>query len=527
MRKISPFLYMFLILMATSLFADQDASLWRSAKDVLNKRCVSCHACYSSPCQVDLSSYEGISRGSHKDNVYDGLRLIETKPTRLFIDASSSATWQRKFGFFPIVNKKGADAILLDSVLTGQRRASNYTDLKFDTKSGLFCPNPSQSQSVNKSHPERGMPFGLPALDTKEINILRKWASAGYPGTDGNESELLQNIPKTLKAAVSKFERYLNSTKIQDQIVSRYLYEHLFLAHIYFTGFDRKFYRLVRSSTPAPKPIAEMSTVRPFDPPTAKKVYYRLRPIVSELVHKNHIVFEVNSEILEKWNETLNKGKWIESPKTMPSYDKAQASNPFRTFKDMPLEGRYKFFLENARYFAMTFIRGPVCEGQIAVNVIRDHFFSFFIDPKFDLSITDPEFLIKAAPLLDLPAKGESSPFESYYKKFKEQQMKYLAFRAEQYQKKRLRGDTKKAIWDGDGNDRDAALTIFRHFDNSSVIKGMWGGTAETVWIMDYPIFERMYYLLASGFNVFGNVFHQSSTRLYMDSLRVEAENNY
>jgi hypothetical protein len=41
---------------------------------------------------------------------------------------------------------------------------------------------------------------------------------------------------------------------------------------------------------------------------------------------------------------------------------------------------------------------------------------------------------------------------------------------------------------------------------------------------MDYHIFERMYYLLVAGFDVFGNVFHQSATRMYMDNLRVESE---
>jgi hypothetical protein len=175
----------------------------------------------------------------------------------------------------------------------------------------------------------------------------------------------------------------------------------------------------------------------------------------------------------------------------------------------------------------MTFIRGPVCEGQVAVNVIRDHFFSFFIDPDQDLSVIDSTFLKKAADLLDLPAKGKSSPFESYYESYKEQQKKYLAFRAKRYSASKIDVSSLKTIWDGDGEDRDAALTIFRHFDNSSVIKGLSGGTAQTVWVMDYPIFQRMYYLLAAGFNVFGNVFHQSSTRMYMDNLRVEAENNF
>jgi hypothetical protein len=79
-------------------------------------------------------------------------------------------------------------------------------------------------------------------------------------------------------------------------------------------------------------------------------------------------------------------------------------------------------------------------------------------------------------------------------------------------------------IWDGDGHNPQAVLTVFRHDDNSYVRSGALGEVPKTAWVMDYPIFERMYYLLAAGFDVFGNVGHQGSTRLYMDNLRVESE---
>ena len=49
----------------------------------------------------------------------------------------------------------------------------------------------------------------------------------------------------------------------------------------------------------------------------------------------------------------------------------------------------------------------------------------------------------------------------------------------------------------------------------------------KTGWVIDYPLFERIHYLLVAGFNIFGNVGHQLETRLYMDFLRMEAENNF
>jgi hypothetical protein len=64
--------------------------------------------------------------------------------------------------------------------------------------------------------------------------------------------------------------------------------------------------------------------------------------------------------------------------------------------------------LDDAQYFVMTFIRGPVCRGQVAVDVIEDQFFVAFLDPDHDLSIVDPTFLTRAAPNLQLPAEHDS-----------------------------------------------------------------------------------------------------------------------
>jgi len=53
------------------------------------------------------------------------------------------------------------------------------------------------------------------------------------------------------------------------------------------------------------------------------------------------------------------------------------------------------------------------------------------------------------------------------------------------------------------------------------------GDTPKTSWVIDFPLLERIYYLLVAGFNVFGNAGHQLETRLYMDFLRMEGENSF
>jgi hypothetical protein len=68
---------------------------------------------------------------------------------------------------------------------------------------------------------------------------------------------------------------------------------------------------------------------------------------------------------------------------------------------------------------------------------------------------------------------------------------------------------------------------VFRHFDSASVSFGLLGDYPETAWVIDYPLLERIHYLLVAGFNVYGNVGHQLNTRLYMDFLRMEGENHF
>ena len=59
------------------------------------------------------------------------------------------------------------------------------------------------------------------------------------------------------------------------------------------------------------------------------------------------------------------------------------------------------------------------------------------------------------------------------------------------------------------------------------MVKGLIGDTPLTGWIVDYPIFERIHYLLVAGFNVYGTVDHQLATRKYIDFLRMDGGNNF
>jgi hypothetical protein len=50
------------------------------------------------------------------------------------------------------------------------------------------------------------------------------------------------------------------------------------------------------------------------------------------------------------------------------------------------------------------------------------------------------------------------------------------------------------------------------------------GNLPTSMWVIDYPLFERIYYALVAGFDIYDNVGHQLTVRLYMDALLIECK---
>lgn len=72
-------------------------SYYKEVKPILDSRCVTCHGCYDAPCQLKLGSIEGLDRGATKRLVYNSNRLKAADPTRLFIDATTTEGWRKRF----------------------------------------------------------------------------------------------------------------------------------------------------------------------------------------------------------------------------------------------------------------------------------------------------------------------------------------------------------------------------------------------------------------------------------------------
>lgn len=499
---------------------------------ILERRCVVCHACYDAPCQLKLSSYEGIERGASKEAVYNPSRLTPMDPTRLFIDASSTKAWREK-SFFPVTglsenteNHSSPNSLFLRMIELGHANplAQNQklpasVDLNIERE--LTCPAVGEFEKYAQKNEFGGMPYGMAPLDDLDYEKLHTWASLGAPGT-----RIVPDLSPQMLQRIQQWEALLNGQGTKHRLAARYVYEHLFLAHLYFDDLPLgRYFRLVRSTTPPGQPVAEVTALHPNSTPGSDPFYYRFRLITSTIVHKTHIIFPLNAVRRERIQSLLFTSNW--NIETLPGYESRTASNPFITFAAIPARARYEFMLDNARFMIMAFIRGPVCRGQVALNVIDDHFYIAFLDPDHDLSITDAGYLDHAKTMIKIP-EDSVSPLSLLlrWKKYLSSHRGYLEFREKAYFQNDPEGsdNAMEALWGGNAYNTDSFLTVFRHFDSASVVPGFVGETPKKILIMDYPVFERIYYNLVANYDVFGNVTHQLLTRLSMDYLRMEAE---
>ncbi|MEM8701435.1 MAG: fatty acid cis/trans isomerase [Pseudomonadota bacterium] len=495
-----------------------------SVQDTLNKRCVVCHGCYDAPCQLKLSSAEGWQRGATRARVYDSKRLEDAPTTRLGIDATTVPEWRQK-GFYPVTANQGSVSVLEQLLKAGRRQtfelgAALPDELNISPSRRNACPAPGEIDDYLSDHKYGGMPFATAPLPDEDYQTLLAWAAAGSPAASTDDP-----LPDAVADTVREIETFLNADTKRTKLVARYIYEHLFLGHLHLEGDGpRRFFRMIRSRTPPGEPHAEIPSRRPFDDPGGV-FFYRLIPLDGTILHKEHIVYEIGAGRLERYRDLFFATDW--DLEQLPPYSNEAGGNPLSTFKAIPARSRYQFLLDDALFFVRTFIRGPVCYGQVAVNVIQDRFWVSFLDPDADLSVTDPSFLADAIPVLELPVALSDEKMSERLKSFLlVGPIKYQAFRQERYARKAMKdgGLDYSDIWDGDGTNTNARLTIYRNFSSASVVTGFEGAIPKTGWVIDFPLFERIYYDLVAGFDVFGNVEHQLTTRMYMDNLRREGE---
>ena len=496
-------------------------SYTRDVQPIFTEKCVACHACYDSACQLNLGSAEGAARGATKMPVYDGERSQAAPTARLFSDAFGKQAWQQK-GFYSVLDAQGSQAALMARMLELGHNAPLEPNAKLPDEIMLglnrqnLCAMPGEFNAYAGAHPKEGMPLAVTGLTDQQYQTLQRWLASGAPIDD-------QGLAPSAREAlqVQQWENLFNQPGARESLVARWLYEHLFLAHIYFeNGEPGHFFQWVRSRTPSGQPIDLIATRRPNDDP-GTNVYYRLWPVQGVIVHKTHITYPFSAAKMARIKALFYAGDW--QVNALPGYGPGRRANPFETFEASPVKARYQFMLDNAEYFVRTFIRGPVCRGQIATDVIRDNFWALFQDPDHDLYITDARYRGQATPLLAMPGQNDDvGSVLGLWLAYRDKRNQYEALRRDSYAD--VPPPSWSTLWAGNDN---ALLSIFRHFDSASVTKGLIGEVPQTMWLFDYPLLERTYYQLAVNFDVFGNVSHQAQTRLYFDLIRNGAEQNF
>ncbi|MGR7920706.1 fatty acid cis/trans isomerase [Zobellella denitrificans] len=504
---------------------DRPVDYERDIRPIFEHKCIACHACYDAPCQLKLASHEGVQRGASKQVVYDGTRTQDAPPNRLYVDAEGTPAWRER-GFFSVLDGQAeAPALMARMLALGHQApwAANERlpdSLDISIKRNNQCVNADEFDAFAAKHPQAGMPFAVTGLSGEEYQLLVDWLAQG-----ARVPEQTQPLSAGLEREVRRWEHWLNRDDNRHRLVARYLYEHWFLAHLHFEGDqDQVFFELVRSRTPPGEPIAIIPTVRPTDG-VAGDFFYRLRPRLESRVHKTHITYPLSEAKMARLEQLFFAPDWTVT--TLPGYGPEAAANPFTTYAAIPARARYQYLLDNAEYFVRTFIRGPVCRGPIATDVIRDQFWVSFQHPQHDLFVTDANHRARVKAWLALP--GLTSDLLSLgpdWIAHRDARNRYLTARQQDYARTYPQGPSLDHLWDGDGHNQDALLTIFRHYDSASVLRGWQGDLPTTLWVMDYPLLERTYYALVANFNVYGSVAHQAQTRLYFDLIRNGAEAN-
>jgi hypothetical protein len=508
---------------------------WRDVRPVLDARCVTCHACYDAPCQLNLAAAAGVQRGASRERVYSSVRLRPSEPTRLFIDEATTAGWRAR-GFYSVIEPEGvppggsgSGGLLMQMLVLKQAHPLPDTlplpeGFEFGTSAAWNCPAPDEFERFARKNPLAGMPYGLPGLAPAEQRVLLAWLAAGAP-VDGPPP-----LPAAHVQRVAEWEAFLNGAAPKERLMARYLYEHLFLGSLYFADLPgREFFRLVRSTTPPGQPVAVIATRLPFDDPGPTPFWYRLVRDEATPVAKTHLPYELGPDRMARFRALFLEPDYDVS--ALMGYGAEVASNPFVVYQAVPVNSRYRFLLDDAEFFIRGFMKGPVCRGDVAVDVIDDRFWVFFVNPDSPVAAGSGDFLARETTNLKLPAGAGVTVLSALrdWRRHRDGQISYL--KAKEAILTEVLGDAVPIdldlVWDGDGRNSNAALTIFRNADNAAVIRGLIGEPPKTAWILDYALLERIHYLLVAGYDVYGITAANLETRLYMDFLRMEGEFNF
>lgn len=502
---------------------------------IFNRRCVACHGCIGSPCNLKLDSFRAAERGAMDKNPYS---THFENYQRTGMDVVQTTEEWRSRGFFPVISrtetaqKNLEQSLLYQTLLAGYRwnqPGFSIAILESTSKNRFSHQCPSSIAELSdylQKNPSAGMPYGLPAISEADFNILKNWIASG---AEGPTQQAIRGSAKINNPqAVYQWEQFFNNPDKRYQLVMRYLFDHTFLAHVVLEESPGDFFRLVRSTTPPPdipnqtdeNGVYETSTVEVIDTPLpynnpyayagVDKFYYRLKKITAPIVQKNHFVWKLKLEDIDYFKEMFLAQEWDPTGELEPPWG---IGNPFKIFRAIPADIRSRFMLENAELIVSGITYGPVCLGQTATYAVKDQFWVFYVDPAHDITVREPDLGLKTWDILMDKSQLGNNEYEAAY--------------ANALARIQPEGYSLEAIWTGNRKNKNAWLTVLRHESNTSVMKGPQGGIPRTFWLVDYSGFERIYYDTVAGFKYWESDTEKLKTLIFFDNLREEFQDNF
>lgn len=499
---------------------------------LFDNRCIACHGCIGSACNVKLSSFRGVERGGFGENPY-AMRFGAAPRTGMDVHATTEE-W-RNVGFYPIVSRgKNAAENRAGSMISQLVTAGHKSNQPGFSRQALMasykdrykhsCPSTAEALKVHlAANPAEGMPYGLPALSDTQLNHIDQWVLAGSPGP--TEAELAKASTLANPEAVARWESFFNQADAQHQLVSRYIFDHVYLSTLALDESPGELFKLVRSKT-AGNSVAEaaagkatpkvevIDTPKPYDNPMVyagvEQFYYRLQKVTFKPVQKNHFVWQLGQDDVAHLESVFFDRKWAQDENFSAPWD---VGNPFAMYQAIPAKSRYLFLIENSAIIVGGITSGPVCLGQTATYAVKDQFWVYFMDPDHDVSVLDPQLGLGSwDALMDRSPVGNERYDVAYGNAVKS------LF---------PQGYTIDALWDGNKTNKNAWLTILRHESNTWVMTGRQGGIPRSQWVMGFSGFERIYYDTVAHFEYWGGDAGKLETVGFFNFLRQEFEDDF
>jgi hypothetical protein len=504
----------------------QSISFTDDVRPILDTRCASCHACYDSPGQLDLTSPRGIERGAIKFDPYLP-RMNPVESTILWNSPKTTEEW-REMGFFS-VTEGGRESIMAKILQLGHENpvepdARFPAGIEIDSLTRRNAiPNAEEIDGYLRSRPLEGMPLAVAGLTDEEYTTLMTWLEEG-----ANLEDVTPEPTEAALAKIAEWEAYLNAPDNRSRLIARYIYEH---ANLFSIRFDDSgtFYQLIRSTTPIGETPVQVVARVPNDPVDGD-FSYRLKPIDRTRCAKLHqLLLDASGDKLDRYKAIFDETEW--DVDELPGYTVEERWDPLGIFAPIPAKARWKYLLEDIWLHRATIIWGPSCRGQLTVGSVQDHEWDFFEDPETSLYVNDEEYRNELAPLLSPPSPPDDIvSFLSWISDFGQQRNEILNRAIE----RRAASDGHLAritdIWAGDEPGDTPIVVVVRNDDNAFVAEPGYavGDFPKTSWVLDLPILELMMYNGAViNFDLFGDIGPWMALREGFGLLRRTAESNF